>query len=367
MSLYRRAMVGLLLLSPSMVFAGSQLVLDSARQQALEIGFYQVGESASELSDPVVARLKLSDEHQRVLTLPVSGTIQKLSVLPGTPVAAGADLGLIHSREALALQREYLGAIDRLERQQASKQRDQSLYEGGAIAKKRWQQTLAEWRQGDAMVSELASQLAAVGFTDDELVQLQGNRKIRSLLPLRAPIEGVVLERYIQPGEAFAAGEKLFHIGDAGQLWLAIEVPPGLAVRTRSADPVYYGGDVIGQVLQVGVSVEQASQSVSLTAQVTVVPPPGLMPGQSLLVRLQFLDRQGLWLPRESVVNIGGDSAVFIAEGDNFELRVVDVVPARGGWAALSGLSSGEQVVTSGASVLKGVLMGLGGGSDDGH
>jgi cobalt-zinc-cadmium efflux system membrane fusion protein len=309
------------------------LELTAEQRQALEIELYSTGTNAYEQSDPVAARLVINDQHQRVLTLPVSGTVQQLSLLPGAQVEAGAELGLIHSPEALALQRQYLGAIDRLERTRASKKRDEALYQGGAISKKRWQQTRAEWRQGEAMVVELGSQLAAVGFTADELKLLQQGREMRSLLPLRAPIKGVVLERQVQPGEAFAAGQELYHIGDPEQLWLAILAPQQVASRARVGDAVVWQQRPLARVLQVGAAIEQSSQSVMLTAELTQ-PQPGLLPGQSLLVQLQFTARQGLWLPRDSVVSIAGESVVFVALDQGYHVRPVALAPAMGGWVA---------------------------------
>jgi cobalt-zinc-cadmium efflux system membrane fusion protein len=353
----------------STVLESTVLDLNAQQKQTLEIELYKTGTNAYEQSDPVAARLVINDRHQRVLTLPVSGTVQQLSLLPGARVEAGAELGLIHSPEALALQRQYLGAIDRLERTRASKKRDEALYQGGAISKKRWQQTRAEWRQGEAMVVELGSQLAAVGFTADELKLLQQGRQMRSLLPLRAPIKGVVLERRVQPGEAFAAGQELYHIGDPEQLWLAILAPQQLASRARVGDEVVWRQRALGRVLQVGAAIEQRSQSVMLTAELTqpqlqLSPGQPLLPGQSLLVQLQFTASEGLWLPDDSVVSIAGETVVFVAVGEAYEVRPVVLAPAMDGWLALSGLVQGEQVVASGSAALKGMVMGLGGAGD---
>lgn len=347
-------------------FASAQqlLQLTPEQKQNLDIELYTVATAAYEQSDPVAATLVISDQHQRVLTLPVSGTVQQLYLLPGARVAAGDELGLIHSPEALALQRQYLGAIDRLERNRASKKRDEALYEGGAISKKRWQQTRAEWRQAEAMVKELASQLAAVGFNDEDLTQLRQGREMHSLLPLRAPIQGVVLDRKVQPGQAFAAGQELFHIGDAEQLWLSIHAPAQLASRARAGDGVFWQQQAIATVLQVGAAIESRTQSVMLTAALTQSQ-LGMLPGQSLMVNLQFLARAGLWLPRDSVVSIAGETAVFVASDEGYQLRPVAIAPAPGGWVALSGLNAGEQVVARGSAELKGVVMGLGGVGDD--
>lgn len=340
--------------------------LTPQQRETMAIELYAVGEQAGELSGPLPGRLVLSDRHQRALTLPVSGTIEQLDVLQGARVAAGDTLGTYHSREALALQRDYLGAVDRLERSSASKQRDQALHEGGVISSKRWQQTLAEYRQRDAMVAELASQLAALGFAATDLQRLRESRSIRDRLPLRAPIDGAVLERHVAPGDAFVPGQELFHLGDVTQLWVAIQASPEIALAARQGDAVYAGQTRLGSLLQVGAAVEEASQAVDLTAEVDALP-AGMMPGQSLLVRLQAGGRRGLWLPRDSLVSLAGETVVFVASGDHFEVREVEVAPGPEGWVVLAGLAEGEAVVAVGAALLKGAAQGMGGVAEHDH
>ncbi len=368
-----RYMVCRILLLACLLAAGARaeqaIQLDSEQVAALAIEVYLTGRVEQQLSDPVMATVTLSDQHQRMLSLPVSGTLQQLRVLPGTRVVAGTGLGTIVSREALELQREYLAARDQQERNRASKQRDQSLYKGGTIPAKRWQQTLAEWGQGEALLTELSSQLLALGFNDDDLERLQKRRELSSELLLRSPIDGVVLQSSTSPGKSFSAGEALFHIGDAGYLWLELKAPQALARQAGVGDKIYLDSKVIATVLQVGAAVDPASQSVLLTAELAPSAEgrnnASLMPGQSLLVQLALQARSGLWLPRDSIVNIAGVSQVFVQRENSYELRQVQLLPALDGWVALSGLGEGEAVVYSGSAALKGIVMGLGEAGND--
>lgn len=353
-------------LLPAVATAEPLLQLGPEQIAALEIDVYRTGVVEQQLSDPLAATVVLSDQHQRMLSLPVTGTLQQLRVLPGATVEAGTELGTIVSREALGLQREYLAAQDQQERNRAAKRRDQALYKGGAIPAKRWQKTLSEWRQGEALLKELESQLSALGFNRDDLQQLRTGREMRSELTLRSPIDGVVLQCNMSPGEAFNAGQELFHIGDTGQLWLELRAPQVLARSASSGDKVYLHGEVVATVLQVGAAVEPASQSVLLTAELApdLQARVALMPGQSVLAQVSLAAHSGLWLPRDSVVNIGGATTVFVQHENGYEPRRVKVVAALDGWAALDGLSAGEAVVKSGSAALKGVVMGLGEAGD---
>ncbi len=355
----------ILLLLPRVAAAQQLLQLQPEQIAALEIELYRADKVEQQLSDSLPAMVVLSDRHQRILSVPVTGTVQQLRVLPGAIVDAGTELATILSREALGLQRDYLAAHDQQVRNLASKQRDQALYKGGAISAKRWQQTLAEWRQGEALRRELESQLSALGFNADDLQRLRTQRELRSELPLRSPIDGVVMQCSMSPGEAFSAGQELFHIGDVGHLWLELKVPQALASKANSGDKVYWNGELIGRVLQVGAAIDTASQSVLLTAELATGGDSHLLPGQSLLVQVGLQARSGLWLPRHSIVNIGGATTVFVAHENGYEPRRVKVVAAQDGWAALEGLSDGEMIVKSGSAALKGVVMGLGEADDN--
>jgi hypothetical protein len=82
-------------------------------------------------------------------------------------------------------------------------------------------------------------------------------------------------------------------------------------------------------------------------------------------VRLALQASSGLWLPRDSIVNIGGASMVFVQLENGYQPRRVELVPALDGWVALAGLRAGEAVVHRGSAALKGMVMGLGEAGDD--
>lgn len=336
-----------------------ELAVSDAQRQALAIELYEVGRSAPELTSPLLARVVVDDRHQRVLTLPVGGTIERLDALPGARVAAGDPLALFRSREAVTLQRDYLGASDRVERSRSAWQRDDALYRGGAIAQKRWQQTRAQWRQDESRLREIASQLGAVGLDEADLQALRGARELREVLPLRAPIAGAVIDRDLETGQSFGAGQELFHLGDPDRLWLRASVPPALAPRVRAGDGVYRDGAPLGRVLQIGAAVEAPTQAVPLTAEITAAQ-TGLLPGQPLQLQLTLQASTGRWLPRDSVVNLRGGAAVFVSTSGGFAVRTVRVAPALDGWTALAGIAAGERVAATGSAALKGLAMGLG-------
>ena len=88
--------------------------------------------------------------------------------------------------------------------------------------------------------------------------------------------------------------------------------------------------------------------------------PADLLPGQVVTVVLPARE-VGVVIPAEAVVRNGDDRVVFVRNGDGVESRVITLQPLGADYLATTGVAAGEQVVVRGASVLKGITLGLGG------
>jgi hypothetical protein len=65
-------------------------------------------------------------------------------------------------------------------------------------------------------------------------------------------------------------------------------------------------------------------------------------------------------VPGDAVVHSGDNTVVFVRTVDGVEARVLDLEPAGSNYVAGPQLRVGDQLVIQGASVLKGVQLGLG-------
>ncbi|MFN3888044.1 MAG: efflux RND transporter periplasmic adaptor subunit [Aquabacterium sp.] len=175
-----------------------------------------------------------------------------------------------------------------------------------------------------------------------------------SRLPLRAPADGVIGVVAVVAGEVVDPKAVLFEVVDPGRL--LIEAPAydlTLAGQMASAEGEAGGRRVAVAPLPAGRQLQ--GQALPLRFRVTASEAP-LSVGQPVrvIVRRQAAG-QGIAVPALAVARDGaGRTIVWVhAEPERFEPRVVQQEPLGASAVAVrAGLSTGERVVTQGASLL---------------
>jgi len=67
-------------------------------------------------------------------------------------------------------------------------------------------------------------------------------------------------------------------------------------------------------------------------------------------------------VPASAVVHTGDETSVFVRTATGVEIRQLELRPVGSHYRAQHGISVGEELVVSGAALLKGMQLGLGGG-----
>jgi RND family efflux transporter MFP subunit len=186
---------------------------------------------------------------------------------------------------------------------------------------------------------------------------------------LRAPIDGVVVERPALPGMEVRAdaGTPLVTVADLSRVWVLADVYErdlGRAMRGQRAEvrvPAYPGEVFTGPVTYVGEMVDPATRTVKIRVELAN---PGARLKPEMFARVSLAAGPGtpaaLSVPASAVISDGAASAVVVALGDGrYERRTIEAGPeADGRVRVLAGLKPGEQVVTAGALYLKTALDG---------
>ena len=161
-----------------------------------------------------------TDQNGVVLDMPVKETER---------VRKGQLLARIDDRE----QRASLDAADAQIREQESQigfqrsevARRQRLVESGVLDRRALEDAQTQLQLLQAKVDEARSSAG-------ELRSLLAKREVRS------PIDGVVLERFTNPGEAVAAGARVVHVADLDRVRIEAEVDEFDITRLRIGSPV---------------------------------------------------------------------------------------------------------------------------------
>jgi len=178
----------------------------------------------------------------------------------------------------------------------------------------------------------------------------------RDFASLRAPDDGVISKRMVQPGQVVMAGAELLRMIRQGRLeWrpeLAeadlAKVKIGAVVNLRDAN----GQSVSGQVRAVSPGVDTATRTGTIYAD---LPQPGaLKAGTFVEGRIITSASTGLLVPSTAVVMRDGYAYVFTVDAQNIVHRVRVTVGAAQGEQVevLDGLKPGEAVVATGAGFL---------------
>ena len=184
-------------------------------------------------------------------------------------------------------------------------------------------------------------------------------------LEIKAPIDGVIIERKATTGELVDKAKEIYTISDPTQLWAIAEV------KERDIAAVKLGQDATfvalaypevkfhGKVILIGNQVESGSRTIEV--RVAVENKEGrLKPGMFADVEIvtTILDNV-LLIPDSAVQTSGNDQVVFIAIQDNkFEKRVVQLGLEQSGQVQIqSGVKPGEKVVTEGSFILKSEML----------
>lgn len=332
---------------PSFAAADADLVKLSATQIShLGIETLALGKGAGISQKGLPAQVVVPSHQLRVIASPLPGVVDSLLAAPGMPVKKGQVLARLLSPQALELQRDLQqsGSQSQLARQ--TRQRDELLFKEGLIPESRVQASRATASQAEAAHAERQQSLALAG-------SVKG-----ASLSLVAPMDGVVLEQSVNPGQRIEAATALFRIGKLTPLWLEVQVPVEVAARLKPGLSVS-AGDSRGRIITVGQAVGAGNQTVLVRALINEGAEL-LRPGQAVQAQLELPGGNGMDLPTAAVARNGGRSVVFVQTQGGFKAMTVRVLSASGDVARVEGVQDGAHVAVKGVSSLKAVWLGVG-------
>ena len=347
----------------------------------------------------------------------VSGRVERVNVGQGDRVRAGAVLAVISSpevaemhgklREAetrLRLAERTLQRVQRAENRvaviqakakldeaDATLRRTRRLIELGAGAGKDliaaeaafksakaeydYQNNISVNREVQQAQAEVETARVDVGHLRQSLQTLgdpvaAGSRDTHtsdiSLVTLRAPVSGTVVERLVNAGAGIQAGSPLFTIANISTVWVIANVPEAQIGKIHVGTPAEVRSAALGDGAMAGRVnyIDPRLNEETRTARVRIeMANPGERLKAGMFVEVGFqagtgaATEQELVVPSTAVQRIENASVVFIPKDDEpgaFEVREVELGGGVEGYhRVISGLKLGDKVVTKGSFVLK--------------
>lgn len=198
--------------------------------------------------------------------------------------------------------------------------------------------------------------LRNLGVPDDFIEQVKRERRVPDTLIIRAPQDGIVLERNIVDGQAFKSGDVAFKIADHSVVWVNVDVPEGemTSIRPRQAVTLttraHPGRTFKGQVALVLPHLMKETR----TARVRIeLPNPDLALLPDMYADVEIATGRGdmvVAVPSSALIDSGSRRVVLVSSGDGrYEPRDVKAGRAGDGMVEImSGLAEGDRVVVNG-------------------
>ena len=177
----------------------------------------------------------------------------------------------------------------------------------------------------------------------------------RDFALLRAPADGVISKRLVQPGQVVAAGTELLRLIRDGRLEWRAELPENQLTQVAVGHGIvlsYSGQEITGSVRAVTPGIDAQTRTGTVYAD---LPAPGpLKPGTFVEGRILTGDGEARMVPTAAVVQRDGHSYVFVTKDEQSvqRRRVRTDQTAEGRVEIVDGLEVGEQVVSEGAGFL---------------
>jgi RND family efflux transporter MFP subunit len=346
------------------VQAAHEIAISEEQMQRIGISLVPVEIAESYVTDHLPARVSIPPQQARVVSAPRGGLVTVLTAAESDQVRAGEILAHIESPGLVGLQRELLQATTELRLARAEHDRNEQLRKTNAVSERVYLESGSSLDEAAALVDERRQVLRLAGMTPESIADLEQARKMSSILEVRSPIDGVVVEVPAVLGERVDDSEPLYRIARLEPLWLEISVPldrltgvaPGGAVQIP-CDAGEARVDLIGR------KVDPANQTVLVRAEVKGAG-DCLRPGQFVEVRLQLGNTEDQFrVPSSAITRIGDMPMVFVHEAAGFAPVSVKIIAREGQFSIVSGgLAAGSRVAASGIASLKAAWSGRDGG-----
>ena len=337
---------------------------------------------------------------QAAIVPKISAPVQKFLVKRGSPVREGELLAVLENRDLSAAAQDTRGALDQAQatyetttaaslpeeiqkaeadEQQAKQALDaqekifesrQQLFEQGALPRKELDQSRVDITQArnqhaiskkhlDALlaIGKQAELKAAAGSLESAKGKYQGAQAQLSYSEIRSPINGVITDRPLYPGEMAAAGTPLLTVMDISSVIAKAHIPQEDAAALKVGDRgtlTVPGIDkpIDGRVTIVSPALDPSSTTVEVWFEAKN-PKHELKPGTSVQVSITAQTvKDALVVPVNSVLTApDGSTTVMLAGSDGLAHQQAVKLGIRNGddVQVVDGVKEGDKVVSTGA------------------
>jgi cobalt-zinc-cadmium efflux system membrane fusion protein len=305
---------------------------------------------------PFPGEIRFNEDRTAHVTPRVAGVVESVPAALGQQVKKGEVLAVIASSALADLRGNWQAARRRLELARSTYQREKTLWQDKISAEQDYLAARTAMQEAQIAAENAAQKLNAIGAGATD------GASASNRFALRAPFDGVIVEKHITLGEAVAAEANVFTLSDLSTVWAEFSIAPKDLAHVRVGErasivSAAQDGSVEGTVSYVGSLLGQ--QTRTATARVTLRNPslawrPGLFVTVSVAGPAVELP---LAVESEAVQTDGDHATVFVAVPGGFVARPVRTGRRFGNHIEiLQGLVRGDTYAAANTFVLKAEL-----------
>ncbi len=352
---------------------------DSAQAHAIETEIVAL----QPIAGAILATGKILVTEDRVANIgPIhGGRLVRLYAGQGTNVRKGQKLADLESADIDQAEADYLKALADYENArrtsaaevkfaQATYDRTKMLYEKTITAGKNLQAAEHDLEvakaSAESSVAGTRSALTAarrhlliLGLKQSDIDALRNKPDSPVVFSLTSPITGIVVERNATIGATVGSDANVFKIIDLSRVWIDANVFEKDLERVRRGQEVRVlvtacpESSFSGRVILINSVVDPDTRSVKVR---TEVPNPDGRLKPDMFANVQIitdLHRAAISIPQSAVLNDGGKTVVFVADGNGYKKRVVIAgIQSNDRVEIRDGLNAGDKVVVKGNYLL---------------
>lgn len=332
-----------------------KIALTDAQVKSSGITLQSAGAARIKSGLQLPGEIRFNEDRTAHVVPRVNGIVEAVPANLGQQVKKGAILAVISSTTLSEQRSELLAAQKRVEFARTTYAREKHLWEEKISAQQDYLQAQQDLREAEIALQNAQQKLKALGANPSMAGGL--NR-----FEIRAPFDGMVVEKHITLGEAVKEDANIFTLSDLSAVWAEIVVP------AKDLDKVRVGGETVvrsttsdakatGKVAYVGSLIGEQTRSAKARV---VLPNPQMAWRPGLYVNVELTASETdvpVAVTANAIQTVEDKPAVFLRVPGGFVAQPVTTGRTDGKLVEIvKGLKPGAQYVAAGSFVIKAEL-----------
>lgn len=338
-----------------------QVTLDDAQIKAAGVTLALAAPADIGVAITLPGEIRFNEDRTAHVVPKLAGVVTSVLAELGQNVRQGQVLAVIASSGLSEQRSELLSAERRLALASTTYEREHRLWQDKISAEQDYLQARQALSEAEIAVRNARQKLSAIGAGAGVGAASAAGAQLNRL-ELRAPFDGVVMEKHLALGEAVKEDAAVFTISDLSNVWAEIAVPPKDLALVRVGETVVvkasaFDAQASGKITYVGSLLGEQTRTAK--ARVALANPDrAWRPG--LFVSVDVLSGRAaaaVAVAADAIQTVDDKPVVFVKVAGGFRAQPVVAGRSDGRLTEIvKGLAAGAQYAAAGSFVLKAEL-----------